>query len=128
MNIEAHLDADAPPRARLEGGVGIGVMGLGVSIEVLLWDVDSASHGLEAMGVEAADDQSLGPAAQGQRQLAGLVALRDGDRVGAHDRAAVDLPEALRVELRQQLAQRDPDQVLARPAVTTRTYLSAASK
>ena len=45
-------------------------------------------------------------AAQGQRDLAGLVAQRRRDRVAAHHGAAVHLPEALRVELRQQLAQR----------------------
>ena len=52
-------------------------------------------------------------AAQRQRDLARFVALRAGDGVGAHHGAAVDLPEALVVELRQQFAQRGADQVLA---------------
>jgi hypothetical protein len=64
---------------------------------------------------------------QGQLDPPGLVAQGLGDGVGPHDGAAVHLPEALRVQLRQQLAQRHADQVFALGG-QHRTYLSAASK
>ncbi len=53
-------------------------------------------HRLEALRVQAAHDQLLGSALQVQRDPAALVALGRGDRVGAHDGAAMDLPEAAR--------------------------------
>ena len=71
-----------------------------------------ALHAFEQMGVHAADGELVGMTAQRQRQLARLVAQCGGDGVAAHDRAAVDLPEAIRIELRLQLAQRGADQVL----------------
>src|SRR6478609_874313 len=54
------------------------------------------SHALEQMGVHAADHQALGAAVQMQGDLAGLVTHGALDRVGAHDQAAMHLPEALR--------------------------------
>jgi hypothetical protein len=44
--------------------------------------------------------------AQAQRDLARFFAPRAGDGLGLHHRAAVHLPELLRVQLRQQFAQR----------------------
>lgn len=63
------------------------------------------SHSLEEVAVEAAHRQLVGVAAQAQRELAALVARGRGDGVRPHHRAPVDLPEALRVELREQLTQ-----------------------
>ena len=43
-----------------------------------------------------------------------LLALGRGDGFGAHDGAAVDLPEIAGVEAQHQLAQRSANQMLAR--------------
>ncbi len=48
-----------------------------------------------------------------ERELAGLFAHCGCDRVGTHHGAAMHLPEALRVQLGHQFAQRSADQVLA---------------
>ena len=85
-----------------------------------------ALHRPEAVRVETADDDPLRAPAQHDRHLAGVVTLGALDRVGANDRAAVHLPEARRVELRQQLAQRDADEVLASPE-TMHTLLGVAT-
>ena len=64
--------------------------------------------------MQTADDELFGSAVKLQRNAAALFALGRGDRIGAHHGAAVDLPEATRIEARQELAQRRADQVLAR--------------
>ena len=62
------------------------------------------------MRVQPADGKSLGPAAQLQPELAGLVPRHRLYGLGAHHNGAVHLPELVSFELGQQFAQRRADQ------------------
>jgi len=62
-----------------------------------------ASHGFEALGVEAADGEFVVPVAQTQGEAACVVTADGVDGSGPHHRAPVHLPEDQRVELGQQV-------------------------
>jgi hypothetical protein len=82
----------------------------------------AALHCLEQMRVQSADRQALRALVLGvqlQPELACLVAGGAGNGIGPHHSATVDLPEALGVELRQQVFERpaDPDETRTRAPI-----------
>ena len=85
------------------------------------------SHPAKQMREHAAYHQRLRAAAQRKQHAPRFLAPRGEDVARLHDKPAMHLPEALRIQPRQQIAEREADQVLPLP-VTTRTYLSAAAK
>ena len=66
------------------------------------------------MGVQAADRQFFRSAVQRQAQLAHLVARECVKTAGVDHGAPVDLPECIRVQLRQQFLEWRADQVFLR--------------